>query len=129
MLVASLVLGDVEGALDCLGDRRAKRAGGVGIVLEHLLADLGRVGRRRRDGRIEGLHDRAAEGLLLVGALHHEDVEVDAVMVGRLGKRGAPLAGTGLGRDLVEALLLGVVGLGERRVELVRAGGVVASNL
>ena len=50
-------------------------------------------------------------------------------MVGRLGKRGAPLAGTGLGRDLVEALLLGVVGLGERRVELVRAGGVVALEL
>ena len=99
------------------------------MVGEHLLADLGRVGRRRCDGRVEGLHDGATEGLLLVGALHHEDVQVDTIVVGRLGKRGAPLAGTRLGRDLVETLLLGVVGLRERRVELVRAGGVVALEL
>ena len=40
-----------------------------------------------------------------------------------------PLAGAGLGGDALEALLLGVVGLGDGGVQLVGARGVVALKL
>ena len=45
------------------------------------------------------------------------------------GEGGAPLAGAGLGGDAVEALLLGVIGLGDGGVQLVAARGVVALKL
>ena len=45
------------------------------------------------------------------------------------GEGGAPLAGAGLGGDALEALLLGVVGLGDGGVQLVGARGVVALKL
>ena len=119
----------LHGVFDGLADRAAERAGGAGVLGEDLAADVRRVRRRGRHVRAVGAHDLAAEGLLLVGALHHEDLAVEAEERAGHRERGAPLAGARLGRDALEALLLGVVGLGDRRVELVRAGGVVALEL
>ena len=96
---------------------------------EHLAADLGGIGRRGRHVRIERLHDVAAERLLLVGALHHEHVQIEPEMRRRLGERRAPLARTRLGGDAVEILSLRVISLGDGRVQLVRAGRVVAFEL
>ena len=96
---------------------------------EHLAADLGGIGRRGRHVRIERLHDVAAERLLLVGALHHEHVQIEPEMRRRLGERRAPLARTRLGGDAVEILGLRVISLGDGRVQLVRAGRVVAFEL
>lgn len=46
-----------------------------------------------------------------------------------LGERRAPLASTGLGRDVRDALGIGIVGLGKGGVQLVRAGRVVSLEL
>ena len=107
--------------LDRLGDRAAERAAGVRVVREDRAACLGGVRGRGRHVRAEGLHDRLAVGLLLIGYLYHVDLEVQPEVGARLGQRRAPLAGSGLGRQALEALLLGVVRLRDGRVELVRA--------
>ena len=43
-----------------------------------------------------------------------------------LSQRSSPLTGTGLGGQGGQALLLGIVGLGNGRIQLVAAGGVIA---
>ena len=128
-LVAAAVVGYMQGLFHSLRDRGTKRAGGVGVVGQHLAPDLCRVRRGRRHVGAKGLHDVAAEGLLLVGAFDHEDLAVKAVVRGCLRKSGSPLASAGLSRDGAQALLCAVVGLCQRGVELVRAGGVVALEL
>ena len=127
--VAPLVLGDVQRALHRLGDGRAERARGIRMLGEHLAADSRGVRRRGRDVSLERLHDVAAERLLLVGALHHEHVQVESEVVGGLGERRAPLARARLGGDARELLGLGVVGLRDGGVQLVGAGRVVALEL
>ena len=93
------------------------------------LADVGLHGGRGGDGGAVGPHDLPAEGLLLVADLHHVDLAVQPQVGAGHGEGGAPLAGAGLGGDALEALLLGVVGLGDGAVQLVGAGGVVALKL
>ena len=118
-----------SGGLDRLGDGAAEGAGGAGVLGQDLAADLGLHGGARRHGGAVGAHDLAAEGLLLIGALDHEDLAVEAQIGAGHGERGAPLSGAGLGGDAAQALILGVIRLGHGGVELVRAGGVVALEL
>ena len=99
------------------------------MLCQHLLADLGRHGRRGRDVGVERLHDVASKRLLLVRALHHEHVEIQSEVGGRLGERRAPLTRARLGGDAVEILRFRVVRLGDGRVQLVGAAGVVALEL
>ena len=123
------VAGGRGGDLDGLADRAAERAGRAGVLGEDATADLRLRGRARRHGRAVGAHDLAAEGLLLIRALDHVDLAVEPE-VGAGHRQGrAPLAGTGLGRDAAQPLLLGVERLRDGAVELVRAGGVVALKL
>ena len=110
------VAGGRGGDLDGLADRAAERSGRVRVLLKNFPADVCRVGRRRRDARAVGAHDLAAEGLLLVGALDHEDLAVESQVSAGHRKRRAPLAGAGFGRNAGESLLLGVVCLGDGRV-------------
>ena len=117
------------GGLDGLGDGAAQGPGGAGVLGEDLPADVGRVRRRRRHLRAVGAHDLPAEGLLLIGALDHVDLAVQAQVGAGHAQGRAPLAGAGLGGDAPEALVLGVVRLGDGRVQLVAAGGVVALEL
>ena len=114
---------------DRFGNGAAERAGGVGVFREDLAADLRRVGRGGDDGRSVGAHDFPAEGLLLIGDLDHVDLAVEAEVGTGHGEGRAPLAGTGLGRDAFQALVLRVVGLCNGGVQLVGAGGVVAFEL
>ena len=93
------------------------------------LADVGLHGGGGGDRGAVGPHDLPAEGLLLVADLHHVDLAVQAQVSAGHGEGRAPLTGAGLGGDAFEALLLGVVGLGDGAVQLVGAGGVIALKL
>jgi hypothetical protein len=61
-------------------------------------------------------------GLLVVGHLDHVDAHVDAEHLPGQGQGAAPLAGAGLGGQALDARLGVVIGLGDGRVDLVRAG-------
>ena len=69
------------------------------------------------------LHHRAPVGLLVVGGADHEDLALQAEEATGEGQRRAPLPGAGLGRQLADAGLRVLVGLRDRGVGLVRAGG------
>ena len=113
-------------ALHGLADGAAQRAGGVRELRQDLLPHLGGQGGGRRHLGAVGPHDLPAEGLLLIGALHHEHMAVQPQIGAGHAQRRAPLAGAGLGGHAGKALLLGVIGLGDGGVQLVAAGGVVA---
>ena len=81
------------------------------------------------DGRAIGPHHFPAEGLLLIAHLHHVHLAVQAQVGTGHGQGGAPLAGSSLGGHPFQALLLGIVGLGDGGVELVGTGGVVPLKL
>ena len=121
--------GSRYGGFHRLGDRASQTAGSPGELLEYPASGLGGVGRRGRHGRAVGAHDFAAERLLLVGTFDHVDPAFQTEERARHGERRPPLAGSGLGGDALESLLFGVVGLGDGRVELVAAGGVVSLEL
>ena len=89
-------------------------------------AHFGFHGRGRRHRCAVGAHDLAAKGLLLIAALDHIHLAVQTEVAAGHGKRGAPLSGTGFGSHTLQALLLGIVGLGDGGIELVAAAGVVA---
>ena len=57
----------------------------------------------------------------MIRHLHHVHGKVKPEMTCRKRKSGAPLPGTGLGGDICDTLLLGIVGLRYRGVELMRA--------
>ena len=117
--------GDLHG----LGNSAAQGAGGAGMLLEDLPADGGSLRGRGGNGSAVGPHDLSAEGLLLVADLHHVDLAVQAQVCASHGQGRAPLAGAGLGGNALEALLLGIIGLGNGAVQLVGAGGIVALKL
>ena len=123
------VAGVVHRRLHRLADGAAQAPGGAGEFGEDLPAYAGGVGGGRGDRGAVDLHNLPAEGLLLIGALDHEHPAVQAQIAAGHGEGGAPLARTGFGGDALEALPLGVVGLGDGGVELVGAGGVVALKL
>ena len=117
------------GGLHSLADGAAQRAGGAGELSQNLAAHLGGVGGRGGHVGAVGAHDLAAEGLLLIGALHHEHAAVQSQIGAGHAERRAPLTGAGLGGNALQALLLGIVGLRDGGVQLVAAGGVVALEL
>ena len=83
--------------------------------------------RRRGDAaRAVGLHQGAPVGLLIVGAAHHVDVDLDAEQRARERQCGTPLAGAGFGGDAAHAGLPIEKRLGHGRVGLVAAGGADA---
>ena len=119
--------------MGCLFDRfrdgAAERTGGVRVLGQNLAADFGGHGRGRDNIGIKHLHDGLAEGLLLIGALDHVDLAVQAQVAAGHGQGRAPLAGAGLGGQALDALLLGIICLSDGRIELVAARGVVAFEL
>ena len=116
-------------SLHRLGDRAAKRAGRAGMLGVDEAADLCLHRRRRRDARAVRAHHLAAERLLLVGALHHEDAAVKPEESARHRERRSPLARASLGRHAFEPLGLRIVRLRDGGIELVGARGVVALEL
>ena len=96
------------------------------MLREYAAADLGGVGRGRDDGGAEGAYDFAAERFLLVGAFDHKYLAVKPEVAAGHRKGGAPLPGACFGGYSFEALLFGIICLSDGRVELMRAGGVVA---
>ena len=119
----------LNSGLNGFRDRTAQTAGGVRVLGQNLAANLGGRGRGRGNAAVKDAHDCLAEGLLLVGALDHEYVTGQIEVAARLAQRGAPLTGTGLGGHAGQTLLFSVVGLRDRRIELVRTGGIVALEL
>ena len=115
-VVALRVLGS---DLDRLGDRDAERAGRV-VGLR--AAGLGEVARRAVHGRAPRLHHRAPVGLLVVARADHPDLALEPEQRARERERRPPLARAGLGRELLDPGLGVLVGLRDRRVDLVRAG-------
>ena len=70
----------------------------------------------------EGLHEGAAIGLAVEADLHHEDDDLEAEHGARQRQRRAPLPGTGLGGDALDALFFVVERLRNGGVRLVAAG-------
>src|SRR5271166_4930717 len=67
------------------------------------------------------LHHRLAVRLLLEAYLHHIDAHIETEHGARVGERGAPLPGAGLGGEPLDAGLLVVKGLGYGGVGFVAA--------
>ena len=99
------------------------------MLAVYLLAHLRGHRRRRRNGSAVRAHHFAAERLLLVRALHHEHAAVEPEERARHRKRRSPLSRAGLGRHALQSLRLGVVGLRDGGVQLVRTRSVVALEL
>ena len=112
-----------SGVLRRLRDGDAEGARRIGILLEDGPPSLGIAGGRGDDLGAPGLHHHAPIGLLLVGDLHHVDLELYVEEVAGHSQGAAPLAGAGLRGQPLYAGLLVVVGLGDGGVGLVRAGG------
>ena len=121
---AQRVLGVVagRGVLDRLRDRHAQGAGRVRGRGEHR-ASVVRLGARARDHlRAVGLHQDPAVRLLVVARADHVDLDLEPEHRARERQRAPPLAGAGLRRQPLDALLLVVERLRDRRVRLVAAG-------
>ena len=113
-----LGVGVLGGHFHGLGDGDAQRAVGVRMRGENGAARLGLRAGAGGDRGAEGLHQRAAIGLLVVADAHHVDLAIQAEEGAGHGQRRAPLAGAGLGGEVLGAVLLVVIGL--------RDGGVRA---
>ena len=111
-----------RGFLDGLGDGQAERALVVGIGGQRGAPGVGQVARAGEDLGAPGLHHRAAERLLLVADLDHEDAHRQAEHLAGEGYRRTPLAGAGLGGQPLGAGHLVVEGLRHGGVRLVRTG-------
>ena len=66
-------------------------------------------------------HNLAAERLLLIRTLHHKHLTVKAEVRASHTQSSTPLAGTGLSRDTLQSLLLGIVSLRDSRIQLMAA--------
>ena len=109
--------------LDGLADRDAERPGGVRVLGQDRAPGLGQVRRARVHGAAERLDHHPAVGLLVVRRPHLPHLALEAVLRAGERERGAPLAGAGLGGQLLDARLRVVVRLRHGGVRLVRAGG------
>ena len=103
-----------------LGNGCSERALMVRVLSENILACACRHRRGWRHLSPEQLHHGAAVGLLLIGNLHLIDGSLQPEQFRCIGKCRSPLAGSRLRRDVGYAFLLTVVGLGQRRIQLVR---------
>ena len=94
-----------------------------GVAREHLAAEVGLHRRARDAARAEGLHERAAVRLLVVGDPHHEDLNLDAEERAGKRERRSPLSRRrSRSRSSRDAGFLVVEGLRDGRVRLVAAG-------
>src|SRR4029079_15201759 len=89
-------------------------------------ACLGFRGRARNDACAPGLHHRAPVGLLVVRALDHVDLALEAEEPAGEREGASPLACPGLRGEALPAFLLRVIGLGNRGVGLVASCGADA---
>ena len=105
-----------------LGDRDAKTSRMIRILDEQRAAVVGDVAGTRVHGRPVHLHHDPAIRLRNVRGGNLPDLAFDPVLRCRECQRCSPLTGTGLGRQLRDALLMVVVRLRHRGVGLVRAG-------
>ena len=119
--VVGVVLGG--GVLRRLRDGDAEGARRIRVLLQDGPPRLGIAGGRGDDLGAPGLHHDAPIGLLMVGDLHHVDLELNIEQVAGHSQGAAPLAGAGLRGQPLDAGLLVVVGLSDGGVGLVRAGG------
>ena len=110
-----------HGGLNRFRDRDAQGAGMARILGQDLLADVRPIARTRDHlGAVEA-HYVLSVRLLVVGDSDHEHLRPHAEVVRGKGERGTPLSRSGLGRIGLDPFLRGEVGLGDRRVRLVRA--------
>ena len=123
------VAGSGGGCFNGFGNGAAQRAGGSGMLLQYLPSHFGGHRWGGGDAGAVSTHYFTTEGLLLIGALDHIYLAVQAQIGAGHGQGSAPLTGTGLGSDTLQTLVLGVIGLGDGGVQLVGAGGVVAFKL
>ncbi len=98
----------------------------MGLLGQDFPSGLRRHRRRGGDLSAERLHDRTAVGLLLVADLDHVDGQFQTERLGCVGEGRAPLSGSRFGRDVGDAFLFAVIGLCQRRVELVGTHGADA---
>lgn len=115
-----------HGLFHGLRDRAAERAAGAGEFLKNFAPDLCRVTRAGDDIGAKGFDDRFAVGLLMEARLDHINGQGNVKIRARHGQRRAPLAGPRLGGQACQALLFGIIGLRDGRIELMAAGGVIA---
>ena len=112
--------------LDRFGNRDAEAARVVLVLRQDGAAGIG-FGRGRRDAlRTVGLHQRAAVGFLVVRHAHHVHLDLDAEQRAGEGERRSPLAGAGLGGDLLDPGFLVVERLRHCGIGLVAARGADA---
>ena len=84
------------------------------------LVNVARAGRHRA---APGLHHEFPVRFLVVADADHVDMHLHAEEAARERQGASPLAGAGLGGELVDPFLLVVIRLRHRRVGLVAAGG------
>ncbi len=104
-------------------DGDAQAAGAVGVLVENGPAGGGDRRGAGMDHCAPHLHHRLAVGLLVVGGAYLPHLAVETVEGTRIGEGAAPLAGARLRGQLAGTLLGVVVGLRDRGVRLVGAGG------
>ena len=91
-----------------------------GVFCEDVLAGTGGHRGRALDDSSEGAHDAGAVGFLLHRDLHLIDSTVKSIDLGGVAQCSTPLTGTCLCGDVRRTLLLGIVTLGQGRVDLMR---------
>ena len=119
----------LDSGLDSLRNSATERTRCARMVGKNLAANLsGHAGRRSDIGTICA-HHFATERFLLVRHLYHEDLAVEVEVRTSHTQCRTPLAGTGLGGHTLQTLCLGIISLGDGRVEFVRTRGVVTLEL
>jgi len=118
------VLGIVvsQGVLDGFGNGRSQAAAGIGIGLQQSAAELGSL----RGGWVHlgsvGTNENPSVGFLIVAAADHIHGALNPEHPAGKREGRSPLAGTGLGRDAPDPLLLVEIGLGNGGVGFMGSG-------
>ena len=112
-----------------LGNGASQAPGGSGEFLQNPPSNLSGVGRRRGYICPIGAHHLSAERFLLIRTLHHIHLTVKPQVSTCHGKGCSPLARSRLCSHTLKPLLFGIVGLGNGRVELMAAAGVISLEL
>ena len=122
--VVGVVMGG--GILDCFADGDAQASGGGGIFFKNISSGLGECGGAWVDFGTPGLHEDASVGFLFVAAFDHVDAAGESEELCGECKGRSPLSCTGFGDESFDSFLFVVVGLGDRGVWFVAAGGAAS---